>query len=338
MIHRKIAGIERPVSALCLGTAQYGSQMDEAASFALLDRFAERGGTFLDSAHIYGAWAPAGANGGCGNSEVVIGRWMRARRCRRGMVVATKGGHPDFRTGASRLTREGVTRHLQESLVHLDTDYIDLYWLHRDDRAIPVAEILGWIEGPFRQGLIRAVGCSHWRTDRLREAMQCAAATGLPHIIGSQIAWSLAQAGVSRVDGPFGEQLAMDAETWAFHRDSGLAVAAYNAQAGGFFAARYDDLDFASPDFPKPGLWKKYGGATNLRRRRAARALARRNGCSANQVAVAYLLHQPFPTYALVGPRTLEQLDDSMGAADVALSAAEAAGLAADSDRDGAPR
>lgn len=327
MIYHDLPGIETKVSAISLGTAQYGSQLDEAASFALLDRFAELGGTFLDSAHIYGAWDSSGANGGCGNSEVVIGRWMKARGNRDAMVVGTKGGHPDFTTKASGMTAEMVQRHLTESLEHLQVDSIDIYWFHRDDRSIPVAEILGWVAEPCREGRIRAIGCSHWRVDRMAEALRVAGEAGLPLLRANQVAWSLAEARVKQSDGPFGEQLAMGEAMHAFHRRTGLAAAGYQSQAGGFFAAKYDDLDFGADDFPKPGLARRYGSEENLRRRAVAREIARQRGCSTNQVALAWLIRQPFPSFAIAGPGNVEQLEDTMGAAEISLTSEEMAAL-----------
>src|SRR5690606_14668173 len=112
---------------------------------------------------IYGAWDKRGAAGGCGNSEAVIGRWIRSRNCRASIVLGAKGGHPDFDTGASCLSQRALLRQLDESLARLQTDYVDLYWLHRDDPSIPAAEILGWLQEPVTSGRIRALGCSHWR-------------------------------------------------------------------------------------------------------------------------------------------------------------------------------
>ena len=306
--------LDSSISSIGLGTAQYGSQLSEEVSFALLDRFVELGGTFIDTAHIYGAWDTSGANGGCGNSEVIVGRWMKARGCRDQVVIGTKGGHPDFTTQASGLTQNGVMQHLQESLDHLQTDAIDLYWLHRDDRSIPVEEILSWLQAPLEQGLIRAVGVSHWRADRLAEAQKVSDPCGLPSIQASQIAWSLAKPAETITDGPFGEQLAMDEQTFSFHCESQLPLVAYNTQAMGLFATKYDHLDLMSPDFPNPGITHQFGSEINVRTRQLAKDLAEKKGCSTNQIALAWLLHQPFPVYALVGPRTVEQLEDSMGA------------------------
>lgn len=323
MLPHRFQGLKKPVSAICLGTADYGSGIPESEAFALLDRFATLGGNFIDTAHVYGAWDKNGTNGGLGNSEVVIGRWMRQRGCRKQMVIGTKGGHPDFDTGASGMSRHVVHQHLQESLERLQTDHIDIYWLHRDDRSMPVTEILGWMKDAVDAGVIRMLACSHWRRDRLAEARQAAQNHGLPLMQASQIAWSLAQDKRAIHAGPYGEQLSMDAATWAFHCQRQIPVAPYSSQAGGFFAAKYDHLDFSAPDFPKPGLTRKYGCDLNYRRRCIARELAAEKGCTANQIALAYLLHQPFPVLPIVGPRNLAQLDDSLGAVAVPLTGNE---------------
>lgn len=324
MNHLAIGSIEG-VSTICLGGGSYGSQISEAAAARLLDAFAEAGGTFVDTAHIYGAWDKTGLAGGCGNSEVAIGRWMKARNCRDRMIIGTKGGHPDFNTGETCMTREGIRRHLHESLDHLQTDYIDIYWFHRDDRAIPVADILGWMQEPVAQGLIRVLGCSNWRTGRIAEARAVAAAQGLPLIEASQISWSLAQDNHPLVTNKFGEQVSMDDATWEFHRRTQLPQVAYNGQAGGFFALYdgYDEKALQSPDFPRPGVIRKYGNELTWQRRRLAQALAKKKGCTANHIALAWMLHQPFPTFPIIGPGSVEHLTDSLRALSIALSPAE---------------
>lgn len=318
MIFRKIENIANPVSAICLGTGQYGSELDQESSFQLLDRFTELGGNFIDTAHVYGAWNKNGTNGGAGNSEVVIGRWLKQTDLRKQVVIGTKGGHPDFDTKESGMTRPILLRQLQESLDRLQTDFIDIYWLHRDERSIPVSEIFQWLEIPLRNGTIRTLGFSNWRTDRLAEAAQIAKQSGLQ--VMSQISWSLAQSHFTAKTQPYGEQISMDQKTWTFHKETRLPVAAYNSQAEGFFSEKYDHLDFSAADFPRPALAEKYGRHSNLKRRNAAKELANLKGCTTNQIALAWLLHQPFPTVAIAGARTPEQLQDSIGAASVTLT------------------
>ena len=124
------------------------------------------------------------------------------------------------------MKRSVVLQHLQESLDRLQTEYVDMYWLHRDDRSLSLREILSWLEEPCKQGVIRAVGCSHWRNDRLAEAMALSRDSDLPIIRASQVAWSLAHSKITRTDGPYGEELAMDEDTWEFHVTHQLPVAA----------------------------------------------------------------------------------------------------------------
>jgi aryl-alcohol dehydrogenase-like predicted oxidoreductase len=323
MRYGQLAGVAKPISLICLGTGPFGSQTDEPAARRLLDSFVEHGGTFIDSAHIYGAWDDTGANGGCGNSEVVIGRWMQERGCREELVIGTKGGHPDFKTAESALTPDGLRTQLRESLEHLQTDYVDIYWLHRDDRSIPAAEILSWLKEPLASGVIRTLAFSNWRTDRIAEAGRAAEALGLPAPQASQIAWSLAGARNAVTQNRFGETLAMDEDTWAFHAETQTPIAAFSSQARGFFAAKYDDLDFHADDFPKPGLARGYGSDVNLVRRQSARELGVQKSCSTNQIALAWMLHQPFPVFPIVGPNTTEQLADSVAATDVELTETE---------------
>ncbi len=320
---RSLKSIVRAASVICLGTADYGSGVSEQAACRLLDRFVELGGNFLDTAHIYGAWDRSGANRGSGNSEVVIGRWMQANGCREEIVIGTKGGHPDFESGKSCMDAAAIRRHLEESLERLHADHIDIYWLHRDDRSLPVEDILGGMAEHVEAGTIGVLGCSNWRIDRMEEARRVAGRCGLPLLDAAQISWSLARAGTPVRSGRFGETVAMDGSAWDFFRRHGVPVAAYSSQAHGFFAARYDGMDFSSSDFPKPGLIREYGSDLNYRRRAAACELAARKGCSANQIALSWLLHQPFPVFPIVGPRSPKQLEDSAGAAEVVLNEEE---------------
>ncbi len=308
------------MSRICLGTAQYGSQLSAQESWQLLDRYTELGGNFVDTAHVYGAWDKSGVNGGAGNSEAVIGEWFQTNNNRADVFVGTKGGHPNFDTKEPRLTRSDVLRELDESLTRLQTDYIDLYWLHRDDRSVPVDELLGWLEAPLKDGRIKAIGVSNWRTDRLAEG---ASANRSPKIAASQIAWSMAVSNWSHRDGPYGEEIACDSEVSSLHKTMQLPLVAYSSQAGGFFASKYDDIPILSDNFPKPGMQDRYGNDESTRRREVACQLGQEKGCSTNQIALAYLLHQPFPVYPIVGPRSVAQLDDAMQAISVTLTTSE---------------
>lgn len=317
-----LPGIALPSSVIGLGTGSYGTAIPEDRALELLDAFAGGGGNHVDTAHVYAAWAPDGA----GASERTIGKWLASRSRRSEMLIATKGAHHDLKTYQKRMTRQAVAQDLAESLDRLGTDYVDLYWLHRDDEAVPAAEILGWLNEHVRAGLIRAIGCSNWSVARQREAAGAAAEGRLVGFAASQVRWSLAAFHLPPGDSGSG-MVAMDDEMLAWHAETHVPVVAYSAQAGGFFSGRYaGDTDPAAPGVRK-GVLTHYACEANFRRLAAARALADEHGCTANQVALAWLLGQPFGVCALCGCRTVAQLADSCAAADVTLSAADVARL-----------
>ena len=304
----RISGIDRSISRICLGCGPIGSAIPRDDAFRMLDAFAAAGGTFLDTAHIYAAWLP----GGEGASESTIGSWIASRGAERTMVVATKGGHPPLGSPiAARLRPEHIAQDLGESLARLSLPAVDLYWLHRDDPEIPVTEIIGVLEEHRRAGRIRSYGASNWSTARLSAAQATAHRQGSPGFIASQIGWSLAQARPEHIP-PVG-MLFKDGATLAWHGASRMRVIPYSSQASGFFAK----------DTPMP----LYDTVENQRRRERVRALALQRGASANAIALAWLLAHPAAGCAIIGSRTLEQLEDSLGADAISLDTATCARL-----------
>jgi aryl-alcohol dehydrogenase-like predicted oxidoreductase len=295
---------------LALGTATFGADIASDEAFAILDAYAAAGGTLLDTAHIYAAWLPNGT----GMSERTVGAWMRSRGMRSRMIVATKGCHPllsDMKRG--RMDPIALDRDLGESLERLGDDRVELYWLHRDDPAVPVDEILGALDGQRRAGRIAAFAASNWKPARLAAARAWADRHGVEGFCASQIEWSLATHDPAVVGDP--TCLFVGREDFDFHRRSGLALMAYSSQAKGFF------------DTSRSKRPREYDQPANHARRERAIALAARRGMTANQIALAWLTSQPFPTVAIAGPRTRAQMLDSLGAADLVLSEAELAEL-----------
>ncbi|MCZ7643789.1 MAG: aldo/keto reductase [Planctomycetota bacterium] len=319
MRYHDLAGLAPAPSRVCLGTSSFGSDTPEAEAFAILDAFAAAGGNFLDTAHIYAAWRP----GGAGQSERTIGKWLKRAGLRGKMVVGTKGAHFDMQTKASGVRRETIAQHLAESLERLQLSNVDLYWLHRDDPEVPVGEILGWLNEHLKAGTIRALGCSNWTVARMEEAARHAKRHGLAGFCASQIGWSLARAATSRAGS---DMLYADDETRAYHVRSGMPQVGYSTQANGFFSGKYDPG--APPEGQRKGVLQKYGLPENFRRLEAARRIARLRGVTSNQVALASLFAQPFPFFAIVGPKSVEQARDSCAAGDLALTAEETAALA----------
>jgi aryl-alcohol dehydrogenase-like predicted oxidoreductase len=327
MKHIELPGAELSVAVVGLGTGSYGTAIAEDAAFELMDLYVEHGGNLLDTAHVYAAWV----EGGWGASERTIGKWLAASGTRRDLILATKGAHHDIRTYQKRVSRRAIRQDLHESLERLASDHVDLYWLHRDDADVPVGEVLGWLNEHVAAGLIRAIGCSNWSVARQRDAAACAKAHGLVGFCASQVRWSLADFHLPPGDSGSG-MVAMDACAFAYHCQTRVPVVAYSPQARGFFSGKY--AAGAGPAAPgaRQDVLVQYGTEANFRRLAAAQQLAAARGCSANQVALAWLFHQPFAICALSGARTPEQLADSCAAADLTLSQADMAHLARSAD------
>ena len=320
MKYAELPGIEKELSAIYLGTGNYGSAISLSDSFRLLDRFAELGGTFIDTAHVYGAWDTSGYNGGYGNSEKVIGEWLKKTGMHEKVAVGTKGAHPDLDTGVCRMNPEDINAHISASLQRLKTNSIDMYWVHTDAPSIPPGEILAMLAEHSAAGRLKAIGCSNWSIQRQQEAAEAAAALGLPGFVASQVGWSLARASRPVYRPGHVDMRYMDSDMLQYHAVTDIPVAGYSAQGCGFFAEKYDGLDFDAPDFPSPGLSARYGNDLSYSRRKVAVELAREKGCSANQVALAWMIHHPFHAFPIAGPNSLQQMDDTMKAGEIELT------------------
>jgi aryl-alcohol dehydrogenase-like predicted oxidoreductase len=311
-------------SVICLGAGGFGSSIPQESAFRMLDLFAELGGNFVDTARVYAAWIP----GGAGASERTIGAWLKSRNMASRCIVATKGGHPDLTTMAiSRLSPADIAADVSASLEALQLDAIDLYWLHRDDPAIPAAEIMDALLEQVAAGRLRAIGASNWTPERIDAANTYAAASGRVGFCGSQIGWSLAHPDPAAKG--FGGELSMDGSTLAYHRRTGFPVMAYSSQAAGFFAGKGDR--YRGADTKADGFARRYATAQNFGRLDRALKVAQRHGRTPNDVALAYLLSQSFPVYALVGCRSVDQVRSSCAAWNLRLSPEEIAFLETDS-------
>lgn len=264
-------------------------------STEVLDAWVELGGNVVDCGREYG------------ESESVLGRWLDRTGRREEVVVLTKGAHQSEER--RRVTPEDIADDLRESLRALGADHIDLYVLHRDDPTRPVGPIVEALNEHRRAGRIRAFGVSNWTTARLAEANAYAAAHGLEPFSCSSPALSLAR----QLEPPWAECVAADdPKSRAWYERTGLPLFAWSSQAAGFFAG------VSSPD-----VVRVYGSEANIERYRRATGLGERLGHTANAVALAWVLAQPFPTYAIIGPRTVEELHASARALELELTPAQ---------------
>lgn len=323
MRYQNILHTDLRPSVLSLGTGGMGATIDRETSFRMLDLYLERGGNFIDTAKIYNDWIP----GEKSRSEKVIGDWLRARGNRQRVILATKGAHPDLQSmHIPRLSPEEITADLEASLRHLRVDCIDLYWLHRDDPARPAAEILETLARLAQAGKIRAYGCSNWRLERIQAAQAWAAQNGVPGFAAVQNLWNLAKIAEENVGD---KTLAlMDAPLWKYHQQEQLAAIPFTSQAQGIF----QKLESGGPDSLSAGQRKMYFTPETQARFQRVQHLKAQTGWTTAQIVLGYLTGQPFPTFPVIGPRSLAQLEDSLAAADVTLAPDQLAYLTQSTD------
>lgn len=283
------------VSNLCLGTMRFGTTTDEATSCATLDAYAAAGGNFLDTANVYAAWG--GGQGG--ESESVIGRWLRDRGHRDRFIIASKAGSR-LQPGGRSLRRDVLARECDASLRRLGVDTIDLYYAHFDDFTLPVEEIIAGFQALIQAGKVRFLGASNYYTWRLQQA------GGALCCVQQRYSYLQPVTGAS-----FGVQVTANEDLLAYLRARQLPLLAYSPLLGGL----YD-----KPDRPLPA---QYAAAVNEQRLRVIRDLAREKNVTANQLVFAWLLRHDFPVIPLIGASSVAQLQQNLAAADLVLTDAE---------------
>ncbi|KTE28197.1 MULTISPECIES: aldo/keto reductase [unclassified Sphingopyxis] len=296
------------IEPFVLGGNVFGMTAGRDASFAILDRFAERGGGMIDTADVYSAWVP-GHKGG--ESESMIGAWLKARGARDKILIATKVG---MMPGGLKPDR--IRDAAQGSLDRLATDTIDLYFAHKDDPDVPLDEVLGAFAELVDAGMVRAIGASNYSADRLAEALRVSDANGLPRYTVVQPELNLLDRG--QYEGAL--QKLCIAE--------GLGVVTYFSLASGYLSGKYrtsDDLG-KSPRGARVGRYLEGKGPMVLT---AMEAIAAETGATLSQIALAWVAAQPGVTAPIASATTVEQLDDIMGSLDLALTVTQRAALTA---------
>ena len=307
----RIVGMEKELSAIALGTAAY-TVADKAQWFSILDAYAAQGGTVLDTARMYSG----------GQSERIVGEWLAGSAYRDRMVLITKAGH-----GENILPEEHceatIEAELAESLRVCKVDHIDMFMLHRDNERVPVERIMACLHAFIEDGRVRALGASNWTYPRTQAANAFAEQRGLTSFATVSNTLSLA-----RPAAPFFPGLvATDDAGERWHRETGIPLIPWSAQARGFFTGRYTP-DTADPNNPHDQrMLEVYATPENLEHLRRAQALAAQHGCTAMEIALAWVLHRPYPVLPIVGPRTVEELESCLRACEVTLSSDDAAWL-----------
>ena len=305
MPYGRIAGIDKPVSRLIIGSMVVHTAK-RPLSFALLDHFYEIGGTAIDTAYVYGG----------GASEPVVGEWIRARGLRDEIVLIAKGG------ANATVNTDQLEWEMTESLDRLKLDYADIYMMHRDNVNVPVGEFVEFFNNKIAKGVIKSYGGSNWSTSRLHDANTYAREHNLVGMAASSPNFSLAT---------WNEPMwadcvsASDAESKQWYGETQMPLLAWSSQASGLFTGRFSRADINNA--AARDVVRVWFNEPNFKRLRRANEVAAKHGCTALQIALAYVLAQPLNIFALVGPQTLEETRTSAAALKVVLTPEELAYL-----------
>jgi aryl-alcohol dehydrogenase-like predicted oxidoreductase len=295
---------------IMFGANVFGWTADEAMSHRLLDALMDAGLTAIDTADVYSAWVP-GHEGG--ESESVIGRWLKQRGGRDRVVLATKVGMK-MGSGDQGLSRAWILREVEASLKRLQTDYVDLYQAHKDDPTTPLEETLGAFAQLIEQGKVRVIGASNYTAARLQEALDTSARCGLPRFESLQPLYNLM------------ERHGFEDELQPLCLRENIGVISYYALAAGFLSGKYrNEADLSKS--PRGANLKKYLDARGDRVLGALDLVSARLGVTPAQVAIAWVIARPALTAPIASATSLEQFSDIVKAASLRLDADSVAQL-----------
>ncbi|HTI14272.1 MAG TPA: aldo/keto reductase [Dictyobacter sp.] len=285
MKYGRVPGVEKAVSRLVMGV---DNQTAWPHASVMFDDFFEQGGNAFDSAYIYG-------RGAC---ERMLGHWIKHRGVREQVVILDKGAHTPF------CDPESLTKQLHESLERLQTDYVDIYMMHRDNPAIPVGEFITVLNEHKNAGRMRAFGASNWSIARVQEANEWAKAHDMAGFQAISNNFSLAR----MIDPVWAGCIsASDAESRAWLETQQMPLMPWSSQARGFFTGRAHPEDFSDPE-----LVRCWYSKDNFQRLERVKQMAKERNVLPISIALAYVLNQPFPTFPLIGPRLLSETRTSL--------------------------
>jgi aryl-alcohol dehydrogenase-like predicted oxidoreductase len=289
------------VSALALGTDLFGTKIDPETCFELLDYFAEQGGSLLDTANFYASWLP-GFKGG--ESETIIGEWLKSRGTRDRMTISTKLAF-DYPGCAGGLCAREIEGECEKSLRRLQTDRIDVYYSHRDDRDTPLDETMEAFDRLIKAGKVRAIGASNLRVWRIAEANAISKERGWTGYSAIQQRYTYLRA---RHGADFGPQLVIGDEMKDFAQHHGITLIGYSVLLRGAYtrADRDVPVQFAGPEADD--------------RLAVLRQVAKEAACSPNQVIIAWMRQSTPSVLPIVAASRKENLEENIRALDVVLS------------------
>ena len=302
MQDRKLGNTGFKVAPLALGGNVFGWTADEPTSFKLLDAFVDQGFNLVDTADIYSHWVP-GHEGG--ESETIIGNWLKKSGKRSHVVIATKVGMP-MGEKKQGLSASYIQRAVEDSLRRLQTDHIDLYQAHKDDPNTPLAETLGAFTELIREGKVRAIGASNYSGQRLAEALEISQHEKLASYQTLQPEYNLY------------DRFAYESDLEPVCMKHGLGVICYFSLASGFLSGKYRSEGDLSKS-PRGQTVKKYLNLRGFRILDALDQVAKQHNSTPTQVALAWLIARSSITAPIASATNLKQLDDLVKAVNLEL-------------------
>jgi aryl-alcohol dehydrogenase-like predicted oxidoreductase len=296
------SGLE--VSTLCLGGNVFGWTADEATSHRILDAYTDAGLNFIDTADVYSAWAPGNKGG---ESETILGNWFKKSGKRERVVLATKVGYN------SNLKRSTILQAVEDSLRRLQTDYIDLYWAHKDDPETPLEEALETFAQLIKAGKVRAIGASNFSGERLRRALELSR-NGLPRYEALQPNYNM----VERAD--------YEQNLEPVVKEFGIGSTPYFSLAKGFLTGKYRGEGDLGQSPRGQGI-KEYLNERGYRILAALDEVAAAHKANPARVALAWLIARPGVTAPIASATKISQLEDLIESARLQLTQAEIAKL-----------
>ncbi len=295
MNQANIPHLEKPVSRLVMGV---DNQTELAPASVVFDDFVARGGNCFDTAFIYGS----------GKCETVFGQWLTASGLRDQVVIIGKGAHTPY------CNPDDITKQLLTSLERLQTGFVDIYMMHRDNIDLPVSAFVDVLNDHAKAGRIKTFGGSNWSLARVQEANDYAASKGLQGFSVVSNNFSLAR----MIDPPWAGCIsASDTDSRVWLTKNQITLLSWSSQARGFFVR--GDAGFVDDE----ELVRCWYAPDNFQRLERAKELAREKGCDPIQIALAYVLWQPFPTIPLIGPRNTFETASSFKALELELTPLE---------------
>lgn len=295
------------ISSLIFGTVNAGLSWDGPKGFRMLDQFIDAGGNCVDTASVYSNWAGSELN----RAERFIGDWLYHRGRREQVILITKGGHPNLNTmNISRMSKQEMEKDLNNSLSKMRTDYIDIYFYHRDDLLIPVSELIEQMESFVKDGKIRYYACSNWTTSRMQEAQKYAELHGYRGFVASQNLYNIASSYMKSLADS--TMVTVNNAMLRFYKNSNIVLMPYMALCNGFFSKLKQNIDLSQSPYYTPQI---------LELSKKIDTLCKKYNATISQILLGYCLSSDIPMCPLFSISDEKQLNDILNSVNIAFDA-----------------